>query len=258
MSWDDIGYRLLSSFDYKDRQIKEWFDVAETELRTAAHRIEDEARLVLLQHADESHISRWEDSIQSMRLSSDLEQRRRYLQMLLVSKLKISSGSLGSLVKQFTGADNRVDFNDSVIIITLFRGINKNLMNQFESLMKQVTPAHLYFEINMDYSLDASLNLGNYSLEAIALEVTDQYDARIDVLSPEPFEVGGTFDHSAVIEFTDQYDASYSLDGILAAGSDAGIAELIEFSDAYDAEYLTGSDALTGGAIDHLEIIHIE
>lgn len=257
MNLDDISYRLHSSFDYIDPKVGEFFDAFEPELRLAAQRIIEEQDLVLVQYADEAHIKRWEDSIQVNPAPSDLEQRRRYLQTLLVTKVKVGADSLVTMTKQFTGADNRVEFDASVVTITLLEAVNKSLMNQFEVLLKQVIPAHLYYKVDLDIRLAGELNLGAVHSGTLELEITDQYDSTYSVISP-PFNFGGGVVGSVEFEITDQYDSMQTASGdVLTSGGTVQVIQY-EITDQYDSNIKVDWDGFSHGFIETILEISLE
>lgn len=258
MILDDIEYRLLSSFDYIDPKVKDFFLAIEPELHLIGQRIIDERSLVLLQYADETHIKRWEESVQVNPAPSDLEQRRRYLQTLLVTKIKVGADSLSTLIKQFTGASNRVDFMDaeSIVKVTLFSGISKSLMNQFELLLKQIIPAHLYYKIDMDYDLEASMNLGNYSTGALLIGVTDQYEGYFESTGGI-FGSAGAIASVSMLEFTDQYQTSLAVDGTAYAGTGYVQATLFEVTDQNDVQITSTGNAFNASTAEFLQVIKI-
>lgn len=255
----DIEYRLLSSFDFVDPKVKDYFMSIEPELRLIGQRMIDERSLVLLQYADEVHIKRWEESVQVNPAPSDLEQRRRYLQTLLVTKIKVGADSLSTLVKQFTGASNKVEFmnDESIVKVTLLSGINKSLMHQFELLLKQIIPAHLYYKIDMDYDLEASLNLANYKSGTIELEVTDQYEGYFESTGGL-FESGGSVASVTFTEFTDQYHTNLALDGTAQSGTGYIHTTLFEVTDQHDVLVTSSGESYTVSTAEFIQEILID
>lgn len=257
MLFDDILYRMLYSHDYQDPKIADVFRAIEPELTLVGKRMEEEQKLLLVQYADEAHIKRWEDSIQVNPAPSDLEQRRRYLQTLLVTKIKVGANSLSALIKQFTGADNKVTFADSTITVTLFNGISQSLMHQFELLLKQIIPAHLYYAIILDYDLKANLNLANYKSSWMELEVTDQYDRQINV-NARAYGLAGSLSNTALVKFSDQYDEIMNITSQSDVASGYVQSVEIEVSDQNDSIHNITGDGSQANTIGSVQVFYID
>lgn len=101
--------RMLNAISLKCEATKHLIEAEVPESELIAEIIAQQKILVLLPHADESNIERWEKSLNVKAVSVDIEERRRYLLTLISSKLKVNTDTLAELSQRFTGVQALVE-----------------------------------------------------------------------------------------------------------------------------------------------------
>lgn len=150
--------RMMNAISLKCEATRHLIEAEVPETELIAEIIAQQKILVLLPHADESNIERWEKSLNVKAVSVDLEERRRYLLTLISSKLKVNTDTLAELSQRFTGVQALVEVE------------KEPNRNYFKNGAVNFTQAQRYYIINLYDIID----------ELIGEEVTLSFDLKIN------------------------------------------------------------------------------
>ena len=146
----------------QDEQVMDVFNAEIPELELITQMVADVKIQMLLPEANEDWIATWERSLGDKAQSSNLEERRRYLIALISSKIKISSQSLEEITRQFTGVDNRVTVDGSVVWVRFLGEIPRTSFQRFTGYLRSLIPAHLGIQLAIEAPLQVPFYIGTY------------------------------------------------------------------------------------------------
>ncbi|MCW6665398.1 YmfQ family protein [Aerococcaceae bacterium NML191219] len=159
--------RMMNAISLKCEATKHLIESEVPEAELIAEIIAQQKILVLLPHADESNIERWEKSLNVKAVSVDLEERRRYLLTLISSKLKVNTDTLAELSQRFTGVQALVTVGGSTVKVQFLGQLPQVSLNRFTNYIKALIPAHL--GVNLSVSAPMSQEVYLYAFTGISV-----------------------------------------------------------------------------------------
>lgn len=158
-----VKERMLTAISIKDMAVLHLLESEVPELELITKAVDQQRILTLLPSADETHITRWEKSLNVKAVSVDLEERRRYLIATISSKLKISTDTLSELAHRFTGTQSIVNVVGSTVQVQFLGELPRVSLNRFTNYIKAMIPAHLSLNLSVSAPMEQAVYLYGYT-----------------------------------------------------------------------------------------------
>lgn len=176
------GYEEIASYSPRYyRGIKEMDAVFRLAGRLNDLMAQDMENIVAFQfrkYMDDEALTRYEAFLEITHdLNQTLEERKAYINALLVGAGKISSDKIEAIISQFSGCicDGIVlDGSTLLISIIIYADLDINIKNGIYDLIKQKLPAHINMDVSFYNSMEGSVYFGGFMQETDIIEFTQR------------------------------------------------------------------------------------